>query len=85
MQIDDFYDVVEKEHLRKFLHEGAPLGTTSSKVCVFQDGPRWVTLHTDERAAVITRTRRTFTAQPEALDDAVNGLRFIRDLAEFRR
>lgn len=85
MQIDEFSDVVDEERLRRFLHEGAPLGTTSSNVCVFQDGPRWVTLHTDERATVITETRRTFTAQPEALDDAVNGLRFIRDLAEFRR
>lgn len=85
MQIDDFYDVVENERLRVFLHEGAPIGTASSKVCVFQDGPRWVTLHTDERAAVITGTRRTFTARPEALDDAVNGLRFVRDLEESRR
>lgn len=85
MQIDDFYDVVEKEHLGNFLHEGAPLGTTSSKVCVFQDGLRWVTLLTDERAAVITGTRRTCTSRPEALDDAVNGLRFVRDLEEFRR
>lgn len=84
MQIDEFHDIVDSERLRRFLNEGAPEGSTSSKVCVFKNGAQWVTLHTYERAAVITRTRRTFDTRAEALEDAVNGLRLLRDLEEFR-
>jgi hypothetical protein len=84
MQIDKFHDIVDSERLHRFLNEGAPEGSASSKVCVFQDGARWVTLHTDERAAVITKAHKTFDTRAEALEDAVNGLRFLRDLEEFR-
>jgi len=80
----EFEQVVEAEHLRKYLHMGAPDGTTSNKVCVFQDGTRWVTVTTDERAAVIEKTLRTFEDKSDALEDAIEALRFERDLVEYR-
>lgn len=85
MRTDEFHDIVDAEHLRRFLHEGAPNESTSSKVCVLPDGAQWVTVCTDERAAVVTNTRRTFDSQLEALDDAVDALRLLRDLEEYRR
>ena len=41
MQIDEFHDIGDSERLRRFLNEGAPEGSASNKVCVFQDGSRW--------------------------------------------
>ncbi|WP_424709229.1 hypothetical protein [Microbacterium sp. SLBN-111] len=85
MRTDEFHDIVDAEHLRRFLYEGAPNGSTSSKVCVVSDGAQWVTVCTDERAAVITKTRKTFDSQLEALDDAVDALRLLRDFEECGR
>lgn len=85
MRTDEFHDIVVAEHLRRLLYEGAPNGSTSSKVCVFSDGAQWVTVCTDERAAVVTKTRRTFGSRLEALDDAVDALRLLRDFEECGR
>ncbi|CAH0203013.1 hypothetical protein [Microbacterium sp. Bi128] len=80
----EFDQIVETERLRKYLHMGVPDGTTSNKVCVFQDGTRWVTVTTDERASVIDKTLRTFEDELDALEDALEALRFERDLVEYR-
>lgn len=79
-----FEQIVEAERLGKYLHVGVPDGTTSNKVCVFQDGTGWVTVSTDERASIIDKTLRTFEDESEALEDALEALRFERDLIEYR-
>ena len=84
MQIGEFHRIVDAERLRRFLHEGAPEESPSSRVCVFPDGAQWATVWTDERAAVVTKTRRTFDSRREALDEAVDALRLLRDLEEYR-
>jgi len=80
----EFNQIVDTERLGKYLHVGVPDGTTSNKVCVFQDGTRWVTVTTDERASIIDKTLRTFEDESEALEDALEALRFERDLIEYR-
>lgn len=76
-------DILNREGLEKYAHFGPPDGGASDKVCVFQDGDRWVTLITDERAVVQEGTIRAFASEADALVDMVDGLRVLKNYLEF--
>lgn len=84
MQMTEFDAIVAEERLTRWLRRGEPSGTAANKVCLFERGGIWQTVMTDERAGEIDATRRSFHTESAALDDALEGLRFLKDLLDFR-
>ncbi|MEZ3162031.1 hypothetical protein AB1K54_16060 [Microbacterium sp. BWT-B31] len=80
----EFEKAVVEERLGRWLARSRPGGTTANKVCVFEDYGAWRTLVTDERAGVLEGTRREFATESEALADALDSLRLLKDLLTFR-
>ena len=80
----EFDAIVTDERLGRWLAKSKPGGTTANKVCVFEENGVWFTVTTDERAGIIESTRRSFADEHEALADALEGLRFLKDLSGFR-
>lgn len=78
--IAEIEGVARAERLNRYLHVGAPQGTTSNKVCVYVDGERWLVVITDERAGVIESSRRTFSSEAEAVAEALDSARMLRSL-----
>ncbi|WP_345800704.1 hypothetical protein AAIB33_14680 [Microbacterium sp. AZCO] len=80
----EFDRIVQDERLGRWLLRAEPSGASANKVCLFEKQGTWYTLTTDERAGVIETTRRSFGAESEALADALEGLRFLKHLLNFR-
>ncbi len=84
MNRSDFDEVVRAERLGRWLARSEPSGATANKLCLFERAGTWYTVTTDERAGVIETTRRSYSNQSEALADALEGLRFLKDFLSFR-
>src|SRR6478736_1032513 len=54
-----FDQAVQSERLERWLHLGAPTGTTANQLCLWRAG-EWMTTATDERAGRIESTFRRF-------------------------
>ncbi|NYF15248.1 hypothetical protein HDC37_000060 [Microbacterium sp. AK009] len=79
-----FDEVVQAERLERWLTRSEPTGATANRLCLFERDGTWYTVVTDERAGVIETTRRSYRDRSEALADAVEGLRFLRDFLSSR-
>ena len=73
-----FDQAVESERLQRWLHLGAPTGTTANQLCLWRAG-EWMTTATDERAGRIDSTLRRFRDESAALDSALAELRFLKN------
>ncbi|WP_157549880.1 hypothetical protein [Microbacterium sp. Leaf288] len=74
-----FEQAVQSDRLERWLHIGAPVGTTTNQLCVWRAG-EWFTIATDERAGRIESTFRRFEDESTALDSALAELRFLKEL-----
>ena len=73
-----FDQAVQSERLERWLHFGAPTGTTANQLCLWRAG-EWMTTATDERAGRIESTFRRFRDESAALDSALAELRFLKN------
>ena len=73
-----FDQAVQSERLERWLHLGAPMGTTANQLCLWRAG-EWMTTATDERAGRIESTFRGFRDESAALDSALAELRFLKE------
>ena len=71
MDLDEFERRVSDARLGRWVYTGAPRGSSSDKVCVYQQDGDWQYVITDERAGVIEQTRRRFATESEALEGAL--------------
>lgn len=78
-----FDQTVQDERLKRWLHHGPPTGRNASQLCLWQ-ADSWMTVETDERAGRIEKTFRRFNDEATALDNALDGLRLMRDLSSYR-
>ncbi len=81
MDVEQFEVAVRTERLGRWIRRGRPAGVSANEVCVFPEDDRWVTVMTDERAAVVETTYREFDAESKALEDALDGARLLRSFA----
>ena len=73
-----FDQAVQSERLERWLHLGAPMGTTANQLCLWRAG-EWMTTATDERAGRIESTFRRFHDESAALDSALAELLFLKE------
>lgn len=72
-----FDHAVQNERLGRWLHHGPPTGMSANQLCLWQ-ADVWMLIMTDERAGRIETTFRRFDDEATALDDALDGLRFLK-------
>ena len=78
-----FDRVVAEERLGRYLHYGPPTGTAASKVCLWSGGG-WFVAVTDERAGTEEGTWRAYADEESALVSALDQLRYLEGLRNFR-
>lgn len=77
----DFDRIVSEERLARWLEFMPPTGTSANKVCVWSGGGAgWFTATTDERAGVMEPSPRHFSNEGDALQNALDNLRYLSDL-----
>jgi len=80
VDLDGFRTAVDSEGLRRWLVVGRPDGVAAHRVCVYEAGPSWELVISDERAGAIEATRRRFDDGSEALEAALASARKLRDI-----